>query len=342
MKATLKVWFRALRYHFVPSSSLPAVLGGVMAWALTGRLQPWFFFLTVLGVTINHIALNLTDDYFDHLAAVDRRRGGGKNPYAGGSGVLAGGMIRPTHVRCAFMLAYLATVGVGLYLSAARTWWVLAFGCFGLGSAFFYTAPPVRYGYRGLGEISHLINFSFTIGMGAYVVQTVRFSWEPFWVLMPLGWMMFAMITINEIPDERDDAAAGKKTLVVRFGRKRAVRLYGIAMALAFLVILLAPLFSMASPWILLSGLTLPGALRAYRILARHCDDPSRLAPANLLTIRVHHLTAILLIAAYLIQGVQNQPDIGPACIAASILLLFYLPAAVPVFFIPPSVRPAP
>lgn len=40
MKATLKVWFRALRYHFVPSSSLPAVLGGVMAWALTGRLQP--------------------------------------------------------------------------------------------------------------------------------------------------------------------------------------------------------------------------------------------------------------------------------------------------------------
>ena len=215
-------------------------------------------------------------------------------------------------------------------------------GCFGMGSAFFYTAPPVRYGYRGLGEVSHLLNFSFTIGMGAYVVQAVRCSWEAFWVLLPLGLMMFAMITINEIPDERDDAAAGKKTLVVRLGARKAVWLYGFAMASAFLVILLAPLFAMASPWICLAGLTLPWAVRAFRILIRQFSDPVRLAPANLLTIRVHHLTGILLIMAYLIQGMQNQRDLQPAWVAVLLLAAFYLPAAVHVFLANSAIRPAP
>ncbi|KUG22137.1 1,4-dihydroxy-2-naphthoate polyprenyltransferase [hydrocarbon metagenome] len=330
---SLMVWWIALRYHFTPSSFLPAILGGVAAWTLTGFYNQWFFFLAVLGVTLNHIALNLTDDYFDYHACVDRNNYINANPYSGGSGTLTGGKIKPAHMRLVFVLAYLATIGIGLYLCVVQTLWILVFGLFGMGSSYFYTAPPIRYGYRGMGEISQLINFSFTIGMGAYVVQTVSFSWEVFWILLPLGFMMFAMIIINEIPDRTDDAAAGKKTLVVRFGSSNAIRFYGIAMTMAFIIILLTPFFDMASFWIYLSFLTLPWAVQAFCILRKQINDISRLAPANLLTIRVHNLTGILLIIAYLIHGLQNQREYQQAIFSILILAAFYLPAAVPIFF---------
>lgn len=329
----LMVWWTAIRYHFTPSSFLPAILGGVAAWALTGLFNQWFFFLAVLGVTINHIALNLTDDYFDYHASVDRNSYINASPYSGGSGVLTGGKIKHTHMRLVFVLAYLATIGIGLYLCVVQTWWVLAFGLLGMGSSYFYTAPPIRYGYRGLGEISQLINFSFTIGMGSYVVQTISFSWEVFWILLPLGFMMFAMIIINEIPDRTDDASAGKKTLVVRFGAKNAVLFYGVAMMMAFMTILLLPIFNMASFWIYLSFLTLPWVMQAFCILSKQISDITRLAPANLLTIRIHNLTGILLIIAYLIQGLQNQREFQPAVFAIILLAAFYLPAAVLIFF---------
>jgi len=290
----LTVWWTALRYHFTPASFLPAILGGVAAWSLTGFFNQWFFFLAVLGVTLNHIALNLTDDYFDYHACVDRNSSINTNPYSGGSGTLTGGKIKRSQMRLVFTLAYLATIGIGLYLCVVQTWWILAFGLFGMGSSFFYTAPPIRYGYRGLGEISQLINFSFTIGMGAYVAQTVSFSWKVLWILLPLGFMMFAMIIINEIPDRTDNDAAGKKTLVVRFGSSSAIRFYGIAMIMAFVVILLTP--------------------------------------ANLLTIRVNNLTGILLIIACLIHGLQNQREYQPAIFSIFLLAVFYLTAAVPIF----------
>jgi 1,4-dihydroxy-2-naphthoate octaprenyltransferase len=334
LSKSLQVWWSAFRYHFTPSSFLPAILGGVVAWAQTGLMNQWFFFLAVLGVTLNHIALNMTDDYFDYHSAVDRSDKRERNPYAGGSGVLTEGRIKHNHMFLVFIAFYLLTIIIGLYLCVVQTWWILAFGLFGMGSSYFYTAPPIRYGYRGFGEISQLINFSLTIGLGAYVVQTVSFSPEAFCALLPLGFMMFAMITINEIPDRVDDAAAGKNTLVVKFGAQKAVWLYGLAMMMAYAVIIFAPLLNMASFWIYPVMLTLPLAIQAVLILKKHFNDPARLAPANLLTIRVHNLTGILLIIAYLIQGIQNQREFQQAVFVLLILAVFYLPAAVPVFFV--------
>lgn len=304
-----------------------------MAWAQTGLMNQGFFFLTVLGVTLNHIALNMTDDYFDYHSAVDRNDKRERNPYAGGSGVLTSGKIRHTRMRLVFTLFYLLTIIIGLYLCIMQTWWILAFGLFGMGSSYFYTAPPVRYGYRGFGEISQLINFSLTIGLGAYVVQTISFSREAFCVLLPLGFMMFAMIIINEIPDRVDDATACKSTLVVMFGAQKAVWLYGLAMTMAYSVIIFAPLLNMASFWIYLAILTLPWTIQGFRIFKKYYSYPARLTPANLLTIRVHNLTGILLIVAYLIQGLQNQREFQQAVFVLLVLAVFYLPAAVPVFF---------
>lgn len=166
--SSVAIWWQAFRFHFVPPSFLPAILGSVIAWAIADEYHLWYFIATVIGVTINHIALNMTDDYYDYQHSVDQVKNRQKNPYSGGSGTLTSGLIKSRQMAWAFTLGYLITIILGLYLTIARSWIVLAFGIFGVGCAYFYTAPPIRYGYRGFGELSQLINFSFTIGPGCF------------------------------------------------------------------------------------------------------------------------------------------------------------------------------
>ncbi len=337
----MAIWWQAFRFHFVPPSFMPAILGSVIAWALTGQFYFWYFLITVLGVTINHIALNMTDDYFDYKHSVDQAKDREKNPYSGGSGTLTSGLIPPRRMYRVFMICYFITILLGLYLTAMRGWWVLIIGGFGMGCAYFYTAPPIRYGYRGVGELSQLINFSLTIGLGSYFVQSQQFDWEAALALLPLGFMMFAMITINEIPDEAEDRAGGKKNLVVLFGKKTAVWLYGISMMLAYLIVIITPILEITSYWIFLCLLTLPWFIKALSILYHHYQDAQRMSPANMLTIRIHNVTGILLIAGYLIEGKQGGQQFSLILGAIIVLFVLYLPVALTIFIPIIPVKPA-
>ncbi|MCI0515693.1 prenyltransferase [candidate division KSB1 bacterium] len=328
------IWWQAFRYHYVPPSFLPAMLGGVIAWSITGKFHLIYFFLTVLGVTLNHIALNLTDDYFDFRHAVDPVAASEKNPYSGGSGAITAGLLTPKQIFRAYWFGYSLTMAIGVALTIFRGWPVFALGVWGMACAYFYTAPPIRYGYYGFGEVSQLLNFSLTIGLGAYYVQAQQFSWEAAIVVLPLGCLMFSMITINEIPDRACDESGQKRTLVVIFGAKTAVWLYGLGLAAAFLTIALAPWLGYASFWIYLTFFGLPWAWQAFQILRQNYTDSQKMAPANALTIRVHNLTGNLLILAYLIQGIQNQSQLSPVVgyILAG-LIIFNLPVWLTVFF---------
>jgi 1,4-dihydroxy-2-naphthoate octaprenyltransferase len=338
---TLATWWQAFRFHFVPPSYMPAILGGVVAWAMTGEFHPWYFIVTVVGVTINHISLNMTDDYFDYKHSVDQAKDREKNPYSGGSGTLTTKLIQPKTMYRVLMVGYFITILLGLYLTAMRGWWVFIMGGFGMGCAYFYTAPPIRYGYHGFGEISQLINFSITIGLGSYFVQAQHFSWQAALALLPLGFMMFAMITINEIPDEAEDRAGGKRNLVVIFGKKTAVWLYGISMMIAFLIIIISPFLYATTFWIYLSLITLPGVVKAVSILYRNYQDAQQMSPANMLTIRIHNIVGILLIAAYLIFGILDGKQFNQILGAVIILIILYLPVVLTIFIPIIPVKPA-
>ncbi len=334
---SLQVWWRSFRYHFTPPSFLPAALGAIVAWAYAGSFSLWAFALVVVVVTLNHFALNMTDDYYDYKHSVDSAEGSRKNPYSGGSGTLTSGEIAPRQMRAAFFALYLVTCAAGILLTVTRGWPVFLFGVFGVLSAYFYTAPPIRYAYRGFGELSQLLNFSLVIGLGSYFVQARSLSWEPVLATLPLGFMMFSMITVNEIPDADEDSSGGKKTLVVRFGRKTGVRLYGLGLLLAYAVILVTPLAGFSGFWIYGGLLTLPLALRAYLILRRSYQSPSAMAPANLITIQVHNLTGFLLIAAYVVRGAVAGRNPADMILPVVLVLVLYLPVAVKIFFAAPG-----
>ena len=300
------IWVQALRLHYVPTSIFPAMLGSVIAWTTFREFNFWYFILVIIGVTVHHMGLNMIDDVFDYLHAVDRLPGEERNPYTGGSGVLTGGLLPTGQVLSASIFCYLIGIVITVYLAVMIGWPILIFAAIGIFSSVFYTMPPIRYGYRGFGELSLLINFGPVICLGAFYVQTGSIDWEPFIISLVPGFLMWSMIVINEIPDYEEDRQAGKLNLVARLGRKPGVILYVAGLVCAYATMLLSASFGITSFSVLLGLLTLPVAYNSFRILNENYMDKVKMAPANLATIKVHALTLICLIIGYLAAGVMS------------------------------------
>ena len=323
----LKIWWRAFRFHYATASFMPGILGGMIAWTTDRQFHPGYFLLVMLGLVLNHLALNMTDDYYDFRHLVDVFATEGRNPYAGGSGTLSSGVIQPKHMRQVFIAFYLIAIAIGLFLGVTRGPFVLVLLAFGFFCAFFYTAPPIKFGYRGVGEIAQLLCFGPGIGLGAYYVQTQKISWEAFWGTLPFGIMLFSMITINEIPDYLEDREAGKLNLVARFGREAGVRLFTTSLLSAYGAILAGIILKKIPILGLISFLTLPIAYKTISILRTYYQEPIKMAPANLGMICVHNFTAILLMIAYFVEGFRSDALI-PSVLPVIVLIILYLPVA--------------
>ncbi len=297
-----RVWLRALRLHFVLPSILPALLGGVMAWAAGHPLNGLHFALVVIGVTVNHFGLNLVDDVLDYRHTVDLQAGGEKNFFTGGSGVLPEGLLKERQMLTAATLFFAATAVIGIYLAWTCGWPVLVFGIFGMACSIFYTAPPIRFGYRGFGELGLLVNFGPVILLGSYYVQARMPAFEPLVASLVPGLLMASMIVINEIPDYDADRRGGKWNLVARFGRKTGALLYGAGLASAYGILVFSAVAGVLSPFVLLGLVSLPFAFRSLSVLRRHLNDPLAMAPANLAMIKVHALTVAAMVIAYLLE----------------------------------------
>jgi 1,4-dihydroxy-2-naphthoate octaprenyltransferase len=94
-QSRIKIWWQAARYHFIPASIFPVSIWAIVSWSVDNTFSFWCFSLVLFAVVINHLALNMNDDYFDYKNSVDKLKPGEKNPYTGGSGMLTSGLRKP-------------------------------------------------------------------------------------------------------------------------------------------------------------------------------------------------------------------------------------------------------
>jgi 1,4-dihydroxy-2-naphthoate octaprenyltransferase len=263
-------------------ASACSMLLGTAAAARHGTIDWGWLALTVAGIFLVETAKNASGEVVDFHSGADLAVAPeDRSPFSGGKRVIVDGMLSVRETSVVAALCYTAAAVIGLLIVAGRDARALALGIAGLAVAFFYHASPIRLAYRGLGELAVAFAYGPLIACGTYLIQRGTLADPPLGVLaLGLGALVSAFLLANEFPDARADETAGKRTLVVRLGRKRAAHLFGIVQAGGFAAVALAPAWGAPRlVWLGLGGMVFGGA--AWRRLATGGDVTRRVVAAQ-------------------------------------------------------------
>ena len=257
--ATPAQWVAGARPRTLPAAAAPVLVGSGAA-AHAGGFDGWRALLA-LGVALAlQVGVNYANDYSDGVRGTDADRVGPLR--------LTASLLAPAaHVKAAAFGAFGVGAALGLWLVAlSGQWWLLAVGAACVAAGWFYTGGRKPYGYLGLGEVFVFVFFGLVATIGTTYTQTGRVTWPSVVGAVAIGLVACAILMVNNIRDIPTDVVAGKRTLAVRLGDRRARRAY-VAMIVGSWLLALA--CAVASPWVLVVGLlALPVVLLCLPVLA--------------------------------------------------------------------------
>ncbi|MBW2999615.1 1,4-dihydroxy-2-naphthoate octaprenyltransferase [Candidatus Woesearchaeota archaeon] len=293
-----------LRLPFTTASIVPVILGTAIAWNEVGSINWIYFFAAFIGVICVHLGSNIANDYFDHKSGNDEANKT-PTPFSGGSRVIQDKLLTPKQVISTSVIFLAIGVILGLYLVISlRSWELLLIGVAGLLGGFFYTAPPLKIGYRGVGEIVIALCFGVLPVLGAYYVQAQAFSLTAFLASIPVAVLIGLVLFINEFPDYDADKKVGKKTIVVIMGKENSMKVYFSLVIFAYLFIAITVILKQFPLWALISLLTLPLAAKALIVAKNNYKKIKELMPANGMTIMMHLFTGLLLSLGFILDKI--------------------------------------
>ncbi|MCB9563985.1 MAG: prenyltransferase [Kofleriaceae bacterium] len=268
------------------------VLGAALA-ATAGPLHWGWLALTVAGIFAIEAAKNASGEIVDWDSGTDQAVADeDRSPFSGGKRVLVDRLMTRGETALVALIFYAVGGAIGMAIVWYREPWVLGLGLAGAALAFFYHAPPLRLSYRGLGEAAVALTYGPIIACGTYLVQRHELDLAVVLTSIPLGLEIAAFLWINEFPDRRADAAAGKRTLVVRLGARRAADGFAVLVGVAFAGLAALPLLGV-SPGVLGGLIGLPLAIAAARRLRRDPETTREIVPAQAWTLLSFLLMAI-------------------------------------------------
>jgi len=301
--------FLATRPSFLIASAAPVFVGSALAYATGESFDLLLFFLALFAIMALHSGANLANDYFDHISGNDQAN---RNPtlFSGGSRFIQESIIsaRGILLLSLSILALGSVLGLVIVL-LTKSLFIFVLGLIGVLGGFFYTAPPVKLGYRATGEIAIAFLFGLLPVTGAYYIQTESF--EPVIVLPAfiIGILIFLVILINEFPDRPADAAVNKRTLVVAFGVSLALLIYRIVLATGYVLAVLAALIYSS---LFFAGLfflgTFPIAVFAYKIANKaELSRPGNFRSSRV-TVILHAIGSLAITTGLLVYAFLYSP----------------------------------
>ena len=249
MKKTskLKLWIEGARLRTLPLAIAPVAIGAGAA----DSVQAFDLTLTLLALAVAlflQIGVNYANDYSDGIRGTDDNR-------VGPLRLTGSKSVKPEAVKFAafafFGLAALAGLAIVLITSM---WWLIAVGLAAIIAAWFYTGGKSPYGYAGLGELAVFVFFGLVATIGTTFIQVGFIEINAVLGGIAAGFFASAVLMVNNIRDIETDAAAGKKTLAVRLGKKPATYIFILMIWLPFVML---TFFNLLYPATLLGFLTL-------------------------------------------------------------------------------------
>ena len=288
-------WFLASRPWSFSMTAISVSVGSALG-AIDGTFSWPYYLITLVGTVFLHAATNLINDYYDVKSGVDTREVATAQyrPHP-----LVEGKLPAEQVKLAAYTLYGISAMIGIYLAASRGWALLWIGLTGAFASLTYTAPPLKYKYSALGEISVFLMWGPLMVISAYFVQRQAFSLNAFWISIPFGALVALVLLANNIRDINHDQNKGILTLAIVLGQQKGLLLYRWLIISAYLAILLMSIFGPLYLWSLIVLLSLPLALRLLRQMLRQVP-----ADADARTAQLDTAFGFLLVLSLVLEGV--------------------------------------
>ena len=247
----MKSWIKAFRLRTLPLAISGWLVGTSIA-ANSTDLNVLIAILTLVTAVFLQILSNLANDYGDAFSGVDNEREGEERMVSSGK-ITAGAMKKAIIIFG--LLAFIS--GITLIVIAFPNDWksslvFLSIGLIGIAAAVKYTVGKNPYGYLGFGDVFVFVFFGVVLVFGTYYLQTQAIDWLAFLPAASLGLFSVGVLNVNNIRDIESDKAAGKHSIPVRIGRRKAVVYHVVLLISGMLLSTIFVLLNFDSYWALI------------------------------------------------------------------------------------------
>jgi 1,4-dihydroxy-2-naphthoate octaprenyltransferase len=253
-----KVWWQLTRPHTLTAAFVPVFIGTALAMPHT-TIDIIMFGAMLTACLLIQAATNMFNEYYDFKRGLDNEKSVGI-----GGAIVRDGVKPATVLMLAFGLYGLSLL-LGIYICLNSSWWLAAIGLLCMAAGYFYTGGPLPIAYTPFGEIVAglfmgviIILISFFIQVGAVTTQSILVS-------IPTAVLVGAILLANNIRDLDGDKEFGRKTLAILLGKKGAIILLASMFFVAYAWAIGLVLSNLASPWVLLVGMSIPKAVYAVK-----------------------------------------------------------------------------
>ncbi|MEI6796513.1 MAG: prenyltransferase [Methanomassiliicoccales archaeon] len=310
--------WRRIRNVLRISYTIPFVTASAVgsAFALTVK-QEWLMALLIpLDVFLLAMFVNLSNDYFDHKSGADSKRFARRDPEfeAGLKNVIndkfywSGNSFDDGEISEKGGKQLLAVIAIAAALLAVPIllyggWVVVLLGAIAFFLAYFYTAPPLNLGARGLGELDVFISFAMMAYFSYYVIDPVL-NWQMVCIAITVGFAVMLMRFVDQMSGYDAHVAAGEKDWCVRLGLERAV---------SATIVLLAVFYGLClvliwqSPYFVFTLLTLPVTFKLVKHL-RVKEDRYRFIRSAPLMLQIAFMHMLWVIFALAMRSAVTGP----------------------------------
>jgi 1,4-dihydroxy-2-naphthoate octaprenyltransferase len=204
----------------------PVIVGSGLAWR-DGALDFAAAALCLGFALLVQIGTNFANDYYDFV------RGADTAARIGPRRAVAAGLVSPATMKRATAFAFALAFLVGLGLVAWGGPWLLVIGVTSILCGIAYTGGPWPLAYIGLGDAFVFLFFGLVAVGGTYFEHAGRLTRDALLAGIAIGALAANILVVNNYRDVETDAAANKRTLVVRWGRRAARIQFAVSLLVA-------------------------------------------------------------------------------------------------------------
>lgn len=225
----LSAWIAAARPKTWIASLAPVMIA-VSIVCSERNFEPIYALLVAVDALLLQIGANFANDVLDF------ERGADTSARLGPVRLTSAGVIKPQHMKLATAVVLGCAFLLGIPLVARGGLSIVLIGIAAIVTAVAYSGGPFPLAYHGLGEVATMVFFGVLAPWGTAHITALTVPFSVVVLGFCPGLISIALLTVNNLRDQNEDRLTGKRTLIVRFGRRFGVAEYVFCMLASVLI----------------------------------------------------------------------------------------------------------